>query len=75
MDEFDTVVLMNKATLELKKREGENYLDNINIDEVLQDRDYFKKADKTKALVLLKRAGVKDEKVEETYENLINERQ
>lgn len=72
MDEFIVIKVMNEAMIRLKKSKNKNSMINEKIKEDLQDKDIFYKISKEDAINILINVGVANDKLEETYQKLIN---
>lgn len=72
MDEFIVIKVMNEAMLRLKKSKNEDYTKNKKIKEFFKDEALFFKVKKDIAIAILSNVGVDNEKLEETYQKLIN---
>ena len=71
MDELKVIDIMNETTIELLKEKKANYEENMKISNYLKDEAFFFKIDKPKALEILLRVGVKQERLEDVYKKLI----
>lgn len=71
MDKFVIIKVMNEAMIRLKKSKNEDYKRNEKIKEFLSDEALFFKIKKETAIKVLTNVGVKEEKLEETYQKLI----
>lgn len=71
MDKFVIIKIMNEAMLQLKKSKNEDCEKNEKIKEFLEDEVLFFKIKKEIAIKILLSVGVKKEKLEETYQKLI----
>lgn len=71
MDKFVIIKVMNEAMIRLKKSKNEDYKRNEKIKEFLSDESLFFKIKKETAIKVLTNVGVKEEKLEETYQKLI----
>lgn len=71
MDKFVIIKIMNEAMLRLRKNKNEDCEKNQKIKEFLEDEALFFKIKKEIAIKVLTNVGVKEEKLEETYQKLI----
>ena len=71
MDKFVIIKIMNEAMLRLKMSKNEDCEKNKKIKEFLEDEALFFKIKKEIAIKVLTNVGVKEEKLEETYQKLI----
>lgn len=71
MDKFVIIKIMNEAMLRLKMSKNEDCEKNEKIKEFLEDEALFFKIKKEIAIKVLTNVGVKEEKLEETYQKLI----
>lgn len=71
MDKFVIIKIMNEAMLRLKRSKKEHCKRNEKIKEFLEDESLFFKIRKEIAIKVLINVGVKEEKLEETYQKLI----
>ncbi len=71
MDKFVIIKIMNEAMLRLKMSKNEDCEKNEKIKEFLEDEALFFKIKKEIAIKVLTNVGVKKEKLEETYQKLI----
>jgi hypothetical protein len=72
MEEFQALIIMNKAMLKLKKKKGMNYLKNLQIEDCLEDQGFFFKVPKEVAFDILREIGIDEEALEETYNEVIS---
>ena len=70
MDEFKVILVMNQATINVSKNKNLDYSINLKIQEYLKDEALFFKIDKKNELKILKKVGVKEEKLENVYQKL-----
>lgn len=70
MDEFRIISVMNEAMLKLLEHKNANCEDNLKIRKYLEDKAIFFKIDKLNAYEILKKVGVKQDKLEEVYKKL-----
>ena len=71
MDKFVIIKIMNEAMLRLKMSKNEDCEKNEKIKEFLEDEALFFKIKKEIDKKVLTNVGVKEEKLEETYQKLI----
>lgn len=71
MDEFIVIKVMNEAMLRLKRDKNEDYSNNEKVKNYLEDEAFFFKISKENAVKVLSLVGVMDDKLEETYQKLI----
>lgn len=71
MDKFVIIKVMNEAMIRLKMSKNENCERNETIKKFLEDEAIFFKIKKETAIKVLTNVGVKEEKLEETYQKLI----
>ncbi len=71
MDKFTIIKIMNEAMIRLKISKKQDYKRNETIREFLEDEALFFKIKKETAIKVLTSVGVKEEKLEETYQKLI----
>ena len=71
MDKFVIIKIMNEAMLRLKMSKKEDCKKNEKIKEFLKDEALFFKIKKETAIKVLTSVGVNKEKLEETYQKLI----
>lgn len=67
MDEFKVIDVMNEAKLKLLKEKNMNYNENLKIREILKDEAIFFKINKLDAYNILKKVGIKQEKLDDVY--------
>lgn len=71
MDELKVIKVMNEAKIEILKEKNNNYEEHIKIKQILEDEACFFKIEKNKAYYILRRVGVKENKIDEVYKKLI----
>ena len=62
---------MNEAKIEISQENRDNYEEHLKIKQILEDEACFFKLEKLKAYDILRRVGVKENKIEEVYKKLI----
>ncbi len=72
MNEFMIIDVMNEAMIKTLQEKNKNCDINIKIKEFLKDEAIFFKIDKKIACEILKKVGVKPEKLENVYQKLIS---
>ena len=70
MDKFVIIKIMNEAMIRQKMSKNEDCEKNKKIKEFLEDEALFFKIKKETAINVLINVGVKEEKLEETYQKL-----
>ena len=71
MDKFVVIKVMNEAMIRLRRSKNEDCEKNEKIKKFLEDEALFFKIKKETAIRILISVGVKTEKLEETYQKLI----
>lgn len=73
VDEFKLIDVMNDARLKLLKDNNKDYEENLKIKKLLNDKALFFKISKSRAYNILELIGIKQKKIEDVYNKLINQ--
>ena len=71
MNELKVIKVMNEAKIEILQENRDNYEEHLKIKQIIEDEACFNKIKKLKAYDILRRVGVKENKIEEVYKKLI----